>query len=136
MLATVLDAKAKLESEDLRVVQSSDSSLWIAATLRDAGNGIAVSNDACALLGNAGRWVAVFPAEGLFTYEVPGSLADLVSLIARVYGHYRRVGGPFKDAFKQAVTQPEQYLTGRSRVSSNGAPGTIPEAMAEEARKH
>jgi hypothetical protein len=134
MLATILDAKAKLEAEGLRVSRSGDHSLWIAATLRDAGDGITLSDDACALLGNAGRWVAVFPAEGLSTYEVPGSLADLVSLIVTVYARYRQVGGPVQEAFKQAVSQPEQYRTGRSPAASNGALGRTAEAKGEEAR--
>src|SRR5262249_33078612 len=114
MLATILDAKARLESEGLHVSRRDDHSLWIAATLRDAGEGIRLSDDACALLGDSGRWVAVFPAEGLFTYEVPASLAELVSLITAVYAHYRQAGGQLKDAFKHAVSQPEQYLAGRS----------------------
>ncbi len=135
MLATILDAKAKLESEGLHVSRSGDQSLWIAATLRDSGDGITLSDDACALIGNSGRWVAVFPAEGLFTYEVPGSLAELISLIVTVYAHYRRVGGLFKDAFKQTVTQPDQYVTGRAQAVSNGALGRPPETKAEEASR-
>src|SRR5438445_9006552 len=134
MLATMLDAKAKLESEGLHVSHSGEHSLWIAATLRDAGDGITLSDDACALLGNSGRWVAVFPAEGLSTYEVPGALADLVSLIVTVYARSQQAGGPFKEAFKQAVSQPEQYLTGRSPAGSNRALGRTAEAKAEEAR--
>jgi len=134
MLATILDAKAKLESEGLHVSRSGDQSLWIAATLREAGDGITLSDDASALIRNSGRWVAVFPAEGVFTYEAPGSLAELVSLIVTVYAHYRRVGGLLKDAFKQAVSHPEQYLAGRSLAVSNGPSGITPETKAEEAR--
>ena len=128
---SIIDATTRLESEGLHVSRSGDSSLWIAATLRDAGDGIRLSDDACALLWNAGQWVAVFPAEGLFTYEVPGSLADLASLIVTVYGHYRRVGGQFRDALKQAVGQPEQYRAIARWPGSEGR-GKNPEAKAKE----
>jgi hypothetical protein len=70
--------------------------------------------DACALIGNANRRVAVFPAEGLLTYEVSGLLADLVGFFRKVYDHYRQSGGPFKDALRKVETEPEQNLVGRS----------------------
>jgi hypothetical protein len=114
MLVTTLDAKAKLEAEGLYVACNNAHSLWIAANYQDVGEGIRLSNDACSLLWDSGRWVAVFPAEGLLTYEVPGTLPDLVSIISAVYSQYRRAGGLFKDAFKQVVPDPEQYLVGRS----------------------
>ena len=114
MLTNANDAKAKLESEGL-YVSLSDHSLWIAAAVRDAGvGGIKISDDACSLIGQSGRWVAVFPAEGLFAYEVPGSLAELVPLVISVYAHYRRTGGPFRQAFAQVVGEPESYLAGRA----------------------
>ena len=114
MSATILDAKAKLEAEGLHVSRNSVCSLWIAATIRDGGEGIKFSEDACSLMWHANRWVAVFPSEGLFTYEVPGSLSELVPLIAAVYANYRDNGGSLKDAFKRVVTDAEQYLVGRS----------------------
>src|SRR4051794_19997186 len=114
MLVTTLDAKAKLEAEGLHVSCNNAHSLWIAATVRDMGAGIKLSNDACSLIWNTGRWVAVFPAEGLLTYEVPGSLSELVSLITAVYADYRRAGEPLKDAFKRVMTDAEQYLVGHS----------------------
>jgi hypothetical protein len=114
MLGTTLEAKAKLEGEGLHVSCNNAHSLWIAATVRDVGEGIKLSDDACSLIWNSGRWIAVFPAEGFLTYEVPGSLPELVSLITATYAHYRRAGGQFKDALKQVLTDPEQYLIGRS----------------------
>ena len=114
MLATLLDAKAKLEAEGLHVSCSSGDSLWIAANVRDAGEGIKISEDACSLLRKSNRWVVVFPAEGLFTYEVPGSLSDLVAVIAVVYASYRQMDGSLKDAFKHVVTEAASYLVGPS----------------------
>ncbi|SRR5579884_2106633 len=113
MLVTTLDAKARLEAEGLHVSCNNAHGLWIAANVRHAG-GIRLSDDACALLWDSGRWVAIFPAEGLTTYEVPGTLTDLVSLIAAVYRQYRQAGGAFRDAFRQVARDPEQYRVGRS----------------------
>lgn len=114
MPATLLDAKVKLEAEGLHVSRNSDCSLWIAASVRDAGEGIKVSKDACALMENSSRWVTVFPSEGLLTYEVPGTLSELVSLITAIYADYRANGGSLRDAFKRVVTDAERYLVGRS----------------------
>jgi hypothetical protein len=114
MLVTTLDAKAKLEAEGLHVSGNNPHSLWIAATLQDMGAGIKLSNDACSLTWTSSRWVAVFPAEGLLTYEIPGSLSELVSLITAVYADYRQVGGALKDAIKRAVPDVEQFLVGHS----------------------
>jgi hypothetical protein len=116
VVATALDAKAKLEAEGLHVSCNNAHSLWIAATLRDVGEGVKLSDDACSLICNTDRWVAVFPAEGLLTYEVPGTLTELVSLISAVYDQYRRGGGRFKDAFKHATSDPDRYLVGRPPV--------------------
>jgi hypothetical protein len=114
MLVTAIDAKTKLEAEGLQVSCNNAHSLWIAASVRDMGEGIKLANNACSLIWNSGRWVAVFPAEGLFTYEIPGSLSELVSIIVAVYGQYRGTGTPFKDAVKQVVSNVDQYLVGRS----------------------
>ncbi len=114
MLVTTLDAREKLAAEGFHVSCNSPHSLWIAATVRDMGEGIKVSNDACSLTWNSSQWVAVFPAEGLFTYEVPGSLSELVQLITTVYASYRQAGGSLKDAFKRVVPDAEQFLIGRS----------------------
>ena len=114
MLVTTLDAKAKLEAEGFHVSCNNPHSLWIAATVRDMGAGIKLSNDACSLSWNSSRWVAVFPADGLLTYEVPGSLSELVSLITAIYADYRQAGGSLKDAVGRVVVDAEQFLVGRS----------------------
>ena len=111
MLLTLHDARAKLEAEGLHVSGNVPNGLFIAATLRDAADGIRLSNDACSLMWNSSRWVAIFPREGLVNYEVPGSLAELVPLITAVYANYRETGGPLKDAFKRVVPEAEQFLS-------------------------
>lgn len=116
MPVAILDAKAKLESEGLHVSCNNGYSLWIAATVRDADGGIKFSEDACSLIEKSPRWVAVFPAGGSFTYEIPGSLPELIALIATVYANYRRQGGSLKDAITKVVTDADQYLVGPSPV--------------------
>ncbi len=114
MLTTAVDAKAKLEAEGLLVSCNTAHGLWIAAHVRDMGDGVQLSDDACSLTWHTNRWVAVFPAEGLLTYEVPGSLPELVSLITAIYACHRQAGGSLQAAFSQVVGEPEQYLVGRS----------------------
>jgi len=113
MNPTILDVKAELEAAGLEVKPSGERSLWIAATTKDVGRGLMLSNDASALIQQDDHWVAVFPASGILNYEVPGDLGDLLPLIRRVYTLYRRLGGPFKDAFKRWGQNPESYLVGR-----------------------
>lgn len=113
-MGTALEGKVRFEAEGLHVSCNTANSLWIAANVRDMGEGIRLSDDACSLLEDENGWVAVFPAEGLLTYEVPGTLDDLVPLILAVYSKYRSEGGPFRDVLKSVVTDSEQYLVGRS----------------------
>ena len=119
MLETALDAKVQLESEGLHVSSYDPHSLWIAGTLRDAGEGIIMSDDACILIDRSGQWTVIFPAEGYCTYEYHGALPELVSVISRVYDQYRQTGVPFKDAFREVVTDPDQYVVGRSPARVN-----------------
>lgn len=114
MLVTLADARAQLEAQGLHVSANSPQSLWIASTVRDAGAGIGLSTDACALLGRADRWFAVFPAKGSLTFEFPGTLSELVTLIIAIHAHCRESGEPFQGAFKHFVADAEQYLIGRS----------------------
>lgn len=114
MIVTASDVKAHLEARDLYVSARGSSSLWIAATVRDTGDGVLMSNDACSLIANDEGWVAVFPAEGLCTYELPGTLEELIATISAVYEQYRREGGAFANAFRQAVPDPDRYVIGRS----------------------
>ena len=102
-----MGAKTHLEAKNL-YVSNRISSLWIAATVRDVGDGVILSNDACSLIENADEWVAVFLAEDLYTYELPGTLEELVSTISAVYDQYRRVGGTITNAFRQAVHDPDR----------------------------
>lgn len=99
MPESLLDAKSHLEAQELHVSCADSHGLWIAAAVRDVGQGIKHSSDACSLVETAGQWVAIFPARGSLTYEVPGTLPDLVALILNVYSHYRRAGGSLEEAF-------------------------------------
>ena len=122
MNQTILDAKAELEDCGLEVKPSGERSLWIAATTKDTGGGLMVSNDASALHQQDEHWVAVFPAAGTLSYEVEGDLRDLLRLIRTVYTRYRRLGGAFKDAFKRSVPNSESYLVGRFPEEDQSAP--------------
>jgi hypothetical protein len=113
MIETIQDAKALLEKQNLHVVCDTDQSLLIVGTIRDAGEGVRVSNDACALLPDADRWFAVFPTEGSRTFEVPGTLDELVQLIQNVYKRYFRAGISLPEAFRDVVKDPSRYLLGR-----------------------
>ena len=99
MVATVLEAKGKLESAGLHVSFNNSHSLWIAANLQDIGDGIKFSKDSCSLIWTSGRWVAIFPTDGVLTYEISASLSELVALITDVYANYRTTGGQFTDVF-------------------------------------
>ena len=114
MIVTASDVEAHLEARDLYVSARGSSSLWIAATVHDAGEGAIMSNDACSLIADTEEWVADFPAEGLCTYELPGTLEELVAIICAVYDQYRRVRGAFTDAFRQVVPDADRYVIGRS----------------------
>ncbi len=116
MLATVPEAKARLEAEGLHVAYNNPHSLWIAANLRDVGAGVKLSNDACCLTERANQWVAVFPADGASTYEIPGSLSDLVSLITTVYADYRQAGGQLRDAVSRAVPDVARFVGGSAHA--------------------
>ncbi len=122
MNQAILEAKAELEAGGLIVKRSGETSLWICDTIQDAGGGLHLSNDALTLLQQGDRWVAIFPAAGLLSYEVLGDLRDLVPLIRGVYANYRRYGGPFRDAFARSVPDPESYLVGRLPAEDQSAP--------------
>jgi hypothetical protein len=113
MNQALCDARADLEAAGLQVTPSGEGSLWIAATTKDVADGIRLSNDAAALIRKGNGWVAVFPAEGMLNYEVPGGLPDLLSLIRGVYTRYRHLGGQLNDAFRWTVPNADFYLVGR-----------------------
>ena len=114
MIETIQDARAALEAQGLFVSVNNPFSLLIGSCVVDAEEGLRLFQDACSLNRRAGQWIASFPVEGHCLYELPGSLPELVSVISRIYGQYRRAGGPFKDAFRVVVSDPNQYLVGSS----------------------
>jgi hypothetical protein len=119
----ILDAKAELEADGLTVKLSGENSLWICETVQGA-DGVRLSNNASVLLREADRWIAIFPAAGMLSYEVPGELQDLVALIKSVYTSYRRSGGPLKDEFARSVPDPDLCLRGRPPAEDRPIPGS------------
>jgi hypothetical protein len=114
-METIQEAKGALEATGLVVSQSSTHpSLLIGNSTRDVGEGIHMFQDACALNQRNAEWVVLFRAEGLTQYEVPGTLAEGVSLILAAYQDHRKNGGMFKDACKRVLGDADRYLIGRS----------------------
>ncbi len=113
LIGTLTGAIAILETHDLCVRSNNENSLWIANRTTDGGDGILLSNDACSLSRRADHWVAVFPAKGMRTYEVPGGLPESVSLILTVYARHRQDRGTLNEAFRKTVLDPDSYLNGR-----------------------
>jgi hypothetical protein len=114
MTETIRDAKAALESAGLVVSETKMNSLQIGALIKNVGEGIHIFQDGCALNQRNAEWVALLPAEGLLQYEVPGTLAEGVSLILAAYQEHRKCGGMFKDACKRVLRDADKYLIGRS----------------------
>ncbi len=119
----ILDAKAELEAGGLTVKLSGETSLWICDTTQGA-DGVRFSSDASVLLREDDRWIAIFPADGMLSFEVPGEIQVLVALIKGVYASYRHSGGPLKDAFSRSVADPEVYLHGRPPAEDRPIPGS------------
>jgi hypothetical protein len=117
----ILDARAELEAGGLTVKPSGETSLWICDAAQEAG-GVRFSTDASVLLREDDRWIAVFPAAGMLSYEVPGDLRDLVPLIKGVYASHRRFGGSLKEAFARSVPDPQRYLQGRVPAEDRPTP--------------
>lgn len=114
MIETIQDARSALEAEGLHVSVNNLSSLLIGGSITDAGEGLTIYKDACAINCRAGQWVASFPADGLLSFEFPGSLPELVSLVVAVYDYHRQHEGELKEAFKRLIKDAEQFLIGRS----------------------
>lgn len=113
MITTLEEAKAKLESERL-YVSSGTERLWIAANVCDAGEGIRVADEACALIRSDLEWIAIFPGCRPFPpHEMPGTLPDLVATIAAVFAEKRRAQVQLGQAFRQVVNDPDRFLMGR-----------------------
>jgi hypothetical protein len=110
---TLVGAIGTLEAHALCVRANNDHSLWIADRPTDMGDGILLSDAACALSQREDQWVAVFPAAGSRTYEVPGTLPACVSLILTVYARHRTAGGTLNEAFRRTVADPDNFLNGR-----------------------
>ena len=113
MTDAATEAKDALEREGLIVSTRPAHGLLIAAAYEDHGRGIRISHDACGLFHFPDGWVASFPSEGNFAYDIPGDPPELVALIADVYRAYRRLGGSFVNAVKQSIPGVDQYRSDR-----------------------
>ncbi len=113
-METMQDAHAMLEGEGLFVSATSPTSLLIGGSVADHGDGLRVYRDSCGLVQCNGAWVAILPAEGMLQYEVPGSLAQSVSLILAAYQEHRKSGAMFKESCKRVLENANRYLIGRS----------------------
>lgn len=114
MIETIQDAMTVLKAAGLAVSVTTFNSLQIGSSLEDVGEGIHMFRDGSALNPRNGEWVAMLPAEGLMPHEIPGTLADGVTLILAAYQEHRQNGGLFKDACKRVLKDADQYLIGRS----------------------
>ncbi|HKI36224.1 MAG TPA: hypothetical protein VKA46_30485 [Gemmataceae bacterium] len=103
MVATIQEANARLEAGGLYVGSGHRGGLLISTSFSDAGDGIRILKDACALFEHGGRWLAIFPFKGMTNREVSGTLPDLVTLIEEVYRRHRSTGGDIREAVGQVV---------------------------------
>ena len=113
MISTINEAKAALESDGLRVSATGPDSLLVASGARQSYD-IEYLLNACVLIQTPTGWVAMFPWKGQRAHEIPGPLADLVSLILAVYAEHRLAGGEFGDAATRVLSDPERNPIGRA----------------------
>src|SRR4051794_16929182 len=107
MVATIQEARARLEADGLHVGSGYQGALLIANSFTEGSEGIRVLHDACTLFEDGGGWLAIFPSKGMSRREVSGSLPDLVALIEEIYRRHRSAGGDFAEAVKQVVDSSE-----------------------------
>ncbi len=112
------DAVARLKSQGLHVTARNATTWAIAASAIEARDGISVSNDATFLLDEGQNWRAVFPGRGQCTFEVPGTIGDLVNLIISVYRDHRNNGGPLWEAFARVVPDPDPFVCGEENTNA------------------
>jgi len=112
---TIELAHQMLVSAGLHAEMNEPDCMSIAGKLEIVGDrGIELSQDACVLFCEEGRWQVNFPGKGILAYEVTGTLDELVPLILSVYDDYRRRGGKFGEAFGRVESDSERYLVGRT----------------------
>lgn len=112
-MATLIDAATiQLESHGLHVTTRNPHTVSIAANLVGSSVGFSVSNDATFLIDQGEKWLAVFPARGQCTFEVPGALQELTKVIISVYEDYFDHGGRLHDAFMRVVPNHQRFLHG------------------------
>ena len=114
-MSTSIDiAVARMEAQGLHVTVRNPTTLFIAAVVDDVAPGFSVSNDATFLIDHGEKWLAIFPARGQCTFELPGGLTELTELVLSVYKDYREKGGRLHEAFMRVVPIHQRYLRGAS----------------------
>lgn len=110
MITTLAEARSALKKEGLHVSWSGAEALWIAATVREAGNGITLADEACVLVGATAKAHAVFPAEGMQTSERQGTLNELATFILAVFSYQRQEGGKLVEAYRKCAEVMDRQL--------------------------
>jgi hypothetical protein len=110
MYATLPEVKSFLQEEGLHVSYDANSTLIVAAHVKQLDDGVQMSNDSCAMFPRASKWVAIFPGAGQRTYEVQGELSELVPLVIKVYREYSANGGDLSESFRRTMSNPDSYL--------------------------
>lgn len=106
----VQDAAQRFREEGFIVRTPEPDYLMIATAVTEAGEGIRLLRDACALIGKGdGRYVAVFPSAGHITVDVAGTLDELVPLVEQVYRHHRGKSEPFYESVREVILKAPDW---------------------------
>lgn len=104
------DAAQRFRTEGFVVRTPLPDRLTIATGVTEAGGGVRLLQDACALIGKGdGQYVAVFPSAGHVTVDVPGTLDELVPLVEQVYRHHRGSNEPFHESVREVVLKTPDW---------------------------
>jgi hypothetical protein len=113
MTAISIDtALESLRAHGLHASARDSNTLFVAADVEDVSSDIAIAHDVTILLDKGPTWLAIFPAQGQCTFEVPGPLDDLTELVVSVYKDQREHGGPLHEAVMRRVPSCQRYLRG------------------------
>ncbi len=116
---TAISIDTALESfraDGLQASARDRNTLVVAAVVEDTSPGIAIAHDVTILLDKGPTWLAIFPAQGQCTFEVPGTLEELTALALAVYRDYRKNGQPLHAAVMRAIPNYQSYLRGAAAL--------------------
>jgi hypothetical protein len=104
------DAAQRFRTGGLVVRTPQPNYLMIATGVTEAGDGIRLFQDACALIGKGdGQYLAVFPSAGHMTVDVPGTLDELVPLVEQVYRHHHGKKEPFYESVREVILKAPDW---------------------------